>query len=196
MSEIYTYDDVSKLIPKMEETLKKGRYIHTIGVMHTAFSMAIRYDYPVYNAMMAGLLHDCAKCMPDEEKLKICKKNKLPLSAIEIKNPQLLHGKVGAFVAKKKYSINDDEILHAITYHTTGCPDMSLLDKIIYIADYIEPQRGLNNKQPRLNEIRKMAFIDIDQCLRMILEDSVEFLSHNPENMDEMTLNTYKYYVN
>ena len=103
----------------------------------------------------------------------------------------MLHGKVGAYLAKHKYEIDDIQIQHAIAVHTTGCPHMNLLDKIIYIADYIEPHR---DKAPHLEEIRHMAYTDIDRCLFMILEDSVAYLSAMPQDMDPLTLETYNYY--
>ena len=91
-----------------------------------------------------------------------CKKNNIPFTEFEKENPYLLHGKIGAFIAKDKFDIKDEDILNSITWHTTGRPNMSLLEKIIFVADYIEPSRY---KMPRLKELRKMAFVDIDKCL-------------------------------
>jgi len=129
----------------------------------------------------------------DEKRLDICHKQKITVTDIENRHPHLLHGKVGAYLAKKKYDITDPQVLHAIAVHTTGCPDMNLLDKIIYIADYIEPHR---DKAPHLEEIRRKSFADIDAGLFMILEDSVQYLSQSPSDMDPMTLETYEYYKN
>lgn len=189
----YVFNDVKDLLPKLEKALKPGRYLHTLGVMNTAFSLAVKHNYPAYNAMLAGLLHDCAKCISDEERIDVCKSHNIEIRPVEKKFPHLLHGKAGAVFAKEKYKISDEEILHAITYHTTGCPNMSTLDKIIYIADYIEPSR---NKQRRLDEVRAAAYEDLDRCLLMILEDSVNYLSENPDMVDEMTIDTYNYYKN
>lgn len=188
---VYSADEISEMEKHLKKTIKPQRYIHTIGVMHTAANLAFCYNFPYTKAMVAGLLHDCAKCLSDEERIKLCIKNDIPISDVEKRIPQLLHGKVGALLAKKEYNVIDDEILHAISVHTTGCPAMSMLDKIIYIADYIEPGR---DKAPRLNEIRKMAYEDIDLCIYMILEDSVAYLSKHPEHMDHTTEETYTYY--
>ena len=187
----YSYDDVKKLDNEMKKELKPSRYTHTIGVANMAYSLAIRWDYPEINAMLAGMLHDCAKCITDEKRLAICKKNNIAISDIEAKYPHLLHGKVGAFFCKSKYDVFDEQICHAIAVHTTGCPGMSLLDKIIFVADYIEPGR---DKQPRLDVIRYYAFNDLDLCIYLILEDSVAYLDQNPDMVDPTTIDSFKYY--
>lgn len=187
----YSYDDVLRLSEEMKKELKPGRYIHTLGVATTAQALALRWNYPAYTAMVAGMLHDCAKCITDEERISICKENDLPISEIEAKYPHLLHGKVGAYFCSSKYDVYDPQIAHAITYHTTGCPNMNLLDKIIFVADYIEPGR---DKQPRLDILRATAYTDLDRCVYMILEDSVAYLNNNPDMVDPTTVDTYNYY--
>ena len=154
-------------------------------------SLAIRYDYPMERAQLAGLLHDCAKCIPAKKKLKICKENKIPVTDFEREHTFLLHAKVGAWVAREKYGVTDPEILSAITWHTTGKEDMTLLEKIVYIADYIEPAR---NKAPRLPEIRKIAFEDLDHCMYAILHDTLEYLDGDPQDIDQATIRAYDYY--
>ena len=170
-----------------------ARYQHTLGVMYTAASMAMRYGEDVEKAMIAGLLHDCAKCLSHQKRLSVCKKNNIPITKVEMQNPVLLHAKVGAFYAKEKYGVEDVDILSAITYHTTGRPNMSLLEKIIYVADYIEPHR---KKLPRLDEIRKIAFIDLDRAIYMILENSLSYLESGNEKIDSKTEETYRFYKN
>lgn len=187
----YSYDDILKLSEDMKKALKPSRYVHTLGVATTAYAMALRWNYPAYTAMVAGMLHDCAKCISDEERLTICKENGLSISDIEGKYPHLLHGKVGAYFCSSKYGVNDPQIAHAITVHTTGCPNMNLLDKIIFVADYIEPGR---DKQPRLDILRATAYTDLDRCVYMILEDSVAYLNNNPDMVDPTTVDTYNYY--
>ena len=143
--------------------------------------------------MVAGILHDCAKCISDEKRISVCEKNNIPIRDIEYKYPHLLHGKVGAFYCKSKYDVFDDQIAHAIEVHTTGCTGMNLLDKIIFVADYIEPGR---DKQPRLDILRSVAYEDLDKCVFMILEDTVNYLNENPEMVDSTTIDTYNYYLN
>ena len=143
-------------------------------------------------AMIAGMLHDCAKCMDNDEKLRICDKYKIPYSDIEKENAFLLHGKVGAHIAKNEFDIEDEDILNAIIWHTTGRPQMSLLEKIIFIADYIEPSR---KPLPEMDEIRQMAFIDIDAALIKILANTLSYLEKKNEPLDPMTQETYDYYI-
>ena len=182
---------ITKIRRKMMTELDKDRYEHTLGVMYTAASLAMRYDEDIEKALIAGLLHDCAKCLSGDTKIKLCKKYHLNVSEVEKENPSLLHAKLGAFLAAKKYHIKDKDIINAIASHTTGCPHMSLLDKIIYIADYIEPGR---KELPNMAEVRKLAFTDIDACLYRILKDSLEYLTGMNVPIDPMTEKTYLYY--
>ena len=173
--------------------LDKERYEHTLGVMYTAASLAMCHGEDIDKALLAGLLHDCAKCLSGDTKIKLCKKYHLSVSDVERSNPSLLHAKLGAFLAARKYHVKDKDIINAIASHTTGCPHMSLLDKIIYIADYIEPGR---KELPNMEEVRKLAFMDIDDCLYRILEDSLEYLNSRDISVDPMTEKTYEYYKN
>ncbi|MST80809.1 HD domain-containing protein [Lachnospiraceae bacterium Oil+RF-744-WCA-WT-13] len=178
---------------KLQKALTENRYRHTLGVTYTACALAMVYGEDLDAARTAGLLHDCAKCIPNSEKISICKKKQLDVTEFELDHPVLLHAKLGVFVAQNEYGITDTGILDAIRWHTTGKPDMTLLEKIVFISDYIEPNR---TKQPHLAEIRKTAFADIDLCLYMILKDTVEYLSENPKSMDTMTTSAYEYYKN
>ena len=112
---------------------------------------------------------------------------------VERRNPYLLHAKVGSYLAKKEYKVEDPEILSAILYHTTGHPNMTLLEKIIFTADYIEPGR---KQAPNLKIIRQMAFIDLDVAVKKILEDTLDYLRSGDGEMDPMTEETYQYYKN
>ena len=180
-----------KLRKELEKELKPDRFDHTLGVAYTAASMAFVFGADVEKALIAGMLHDCAKCMSHEEQVKICEKNKIEITEVERRNHSLLHAKAGMYLARAKYDIYDPEILEAIRWHTTGKEDMSLLEKIIYIADFIEP-----NRRPLegMDEIRKEAFTDIDRCLAHILHDSVLYLQTIGKECDEATMNAYLYY--
>ena len=149
--------EIYKLQNKIKKALEPKRYEHTLGVAYVAASLAFVYGVDSEKAFLAGLLHDCAKCLSHQKRISICDKNHLEITSVEKANPVLLHAKVGAFLAKDKYDIEDVEIQNAILYHTTGKPNMNLLEKIIYVADYIEPHR---KKLPRLESIRKIAFFD------------------------------------
>lgn len=184
-------NELNKIRKALKKALDDKRYEHTIGVEYTAAALAMRYDESVLNARIAGLLHDCAKCLSNEKKLSICSKHNISINESEKKNPFLLHAKVGGFLAKDKYHISDSEIINAIVNHTTGRPGMSLLEKIIFVADYIEPGR---KQAPNLQEIRKLAFVDLEQALVKILEDTLKYIEASEDVIDPMTSQTYAYY--
>lgn len=183
--------DICKLQKKMKKVLEEKRYLHTLGVAYTAANLAFVYGYDDKKAFVAGLLHDVAKCISHQKRLMICKKNYIEITPIEEENPVLLHAKVGAFFAKEKYGVCDEEILNAIRFHTTGRPEMTLLEKIIYVADFVEPHR---KKLPRLAEIRKISFEDLDMAIYMILENSLNYLEKGNAKIDKKTEETYLFY--
>lgn len=188
---------MKKIKKYLKKHLTKERYRHTIGVSYTAMAMAMKYNPNIENsdfvqkAQIAGLLHDCAKCMENDKKISICEKNNIPYTEVEKNNPYLLHGKVGAYIAKTKFNIQDKDILNAITWHTTGRPNMSLLEKIIFIADYIEPGR---KPIPELDEIRQLAFTDIDKAMQKILFNTLNYLNKKGSPIDIMTQKTFDSY--
>ena len=184
-------NELTKIRKAMEKTLDPKRYEHTLGVEFTAAALAMRYDVSIMNAQLAGLLHDCAKCLSNEKKLSICKKYNISINEIEKKNPFLLHAKVGSFLAMDEYGVTDSDVINAILNHTTGRPGMSLLEKIIFVADYIEPGR---KHAPNLSEIRKLAFVNLEQALIQILHDTLKYLNESEGEIDPMTSKTYAYY--
>ena len=184
--------DIQKIIKDLEKNLDYKRYGHTMGVAYTAACLAMRYDYDVKQAYLAGLLHDCAKYMTHKQRMDYCDKYNIAVTDVESSNPALLHAKVGADMCKRKYGIEDEQIFYAVLYHTTGHPNMSMLEEIIYIADYIEPNRF---QAPDLDNIRKLAFNDIDTALCTILSNSITYLESSSKAVDPMTMQTYKYYI-
>ena len=123
------------------------RYQHTLGVANTSACLAMCHGADMNKAYIAGLLHDCAKCVPDDVKIAECEQFGLPISDIEFESPYLLHSKLGAYYAAHKYNVEDDEICSAIQWHTTGKPAMTLLEKIVFIADYFVIASGSNTNQ-------------------------------------------------
>ena len=186
-----TIEITQKLRKQLEKELKPDRFEHTLGVAYTASSMAFYYGADVQKALIAGFLHDRAKSLSHEEQVKVCEKNGIEMTEVERKNHSLLHAKVGVFLAKTQYDVEDEEVLGAIRWHTTGREDMTLLEKIIYIADFIEPNRKpLEN----MTQIRKEAFTDIDRCLAHILHDSVVYLRTIGKETDDATMKAYEFY--
>lgn len=178
---------------KLKNKLSAKRFEHSIGVEYTAGTMAFIYGVDYEKALIAGLLHDCAKYIPNDKRIAKCEKYNIPISEAEYKNPELLHAKLSAVYAKERYGVEDEAILSAITWHTTGKPAMTTLDKIIYIADYIEPNRRV---LPEMDIIRKEAYTDLDHCLVHILYNNIHYLGKKNAIIDPITQKTYEYYCN
>lgn len=174
----------------MKDKLDAKRYQHTIGVLYTAAALCMQHGIEIEKGMLAGLLHDCGKAYKNKEQYLLCKQHQIQLSKVEEENHALIHAKLGAYLAREEYGITDEEILSAILHHTTGRPNMTTLEKILYIADYIEPHRRL----PKVEELRTLAFHDLDEALYILLEESLEHLATNNKLIDEMTIATYQYY--
>lgn len=183
--------DRLEMIDKLRDKLPRKRFEHSVGVEYTAGTMAFMYGVDIEKAMIAGLLHDCAKYVPNDKKIRKCEKRGIPISECEYQNPDLLHAKLSAVYAKEKYGVTDEEILSAIACHTTGKPAMTTLDMIIYIADFIEPNRNI---LPDMDIIRKEAYTDLNQCLLHILRNSMNYLCKKGAVVDSLTKETYEYY--
>ena len=184
--------EMSKLRKELSKVQDSKRYEHTLSVAYTAANLAACYGESINHALIAGMLHDCAKCLPDEKLLAICEKQHMQVSEAEYKKPSLLHAKAGSYLAMKKYRVTNQDILNAIHNHTTGRPGMSLLEKIIFVADYMEPGR---RQAPRLEQVRRTAFMDLDQAVLMILEDTLKYLQDSCSVIDQSTQETYQYYI-
>ncbi len=186
--------DFESLRDKLKKELDEHRFYHSLGVAHTSAFMAYLYDTDPEQALIAGLLHDCGKCVSNDKKLSLCKKEGFPISDVEKENPSLLHGKVGRIYAAEKYGIEDEDMLNAITYHTTGRPGMSTLEKIVFVADYVEPGRK-DRPGMELEEVRYLAYHDLDAAVLRILSDSLTYLSSTDRPIDDTTQKTYDYYA-
>ena len=190
-------DEYNKIKDKLSKKLSVKRFDHTIGVSYTAAAMAMRYGLNVDRAAMSGLLHDCAKYMTDDELIEKCTKYGIECSETELRNGYLLHAKLGAYLSKEKYGIEDEEICSAVRYHTTGKPAMSVLEAIVFTADYIEPGRKV---LPNFKLIRSMAFVDLDEAVYLILKNTLSYLNDEKEaeqsqkEIDKHSVEAYKYY--
>lgn len=184
---------MKQLTSDIKKELDDKRFRHTISVAHTAAALAMCHDLDPQKAYFAGLLHDCAKCIPNKDKMALCAKYGLSVTSVEKENPDLLHAKLGSYLARTKYGMEDEEIISAILFHTTGKPAMSAFEQIIYIADYIEIHR---KPLPNMAKARKLAFQDLDACMLVILESTLNYLQQNDATIDEITQETYEYYKN
>ena len=191
--------DEATLIKCLKSTLRPKRFIHTLGVADTAEKLGSIYDdgrsdMPA-RARLAGLLHDCAKYYTDSEQIRLCDKYGIELTLTERENPSLIHGKLGAYLAEHRYGVDDEEILSAIRLHTVGKPGMSTLEKLIYIADYIEPGRVIPEAKTPLDELRKSVKKDLDGTLVKVIENTIDYLKQTGKVIDEASLSTLNYYV-
>lgn len=176
---------------QLKSRLAPMRYEHSLSVSFTCMSLAMRYGYDIDKAELAGLLHDCGKRYSDDVILKKCLKHNIEVTEAENRALPVLHAKYGAWLAEQKYQISDPEILSAIGCHTTGKPDMATLDKILYIADYIEPRRY---KAENLPQMRALAFVDLDQTMFAILDSTLEYLNKKGGSIDPMTREAHAYF--
>lgn len=194
-------DEVKFMLPietmqeKLQSALSVKRYIHTMGVAEEAGKLAEIYGTAKdrQKARVAGLLHDCAKDYPEGMRLRFCKEYKVQVDEIMQKQTDLIHPFLGAEVAKREYQVLDEDILNAIRYHTTGRVGMTLLEKIIFIADYIEPNR---KKFGGLDEARRLAYLDLDQAMEYILENTIAYVKARGRLLHPLSLEALEYYKN
>lgn len=173
---------IYRIRKELKSCLTEKRYEHVLGVEFTASCLAMRFGADVYKAELAGLLHDCAKEFSDEE-----------LAAMadgEEGTEKTMHAVCAPIVAKNKYGIEDIEILSAIRWHTTGKANMALLDKIIFVADFIEPCREMITILP---EIRRIAFDDLTYAVYRISEETIPFIEMRKLPMDVHTIECFEY---
>lgn len=185
---------LEQLRENMKGILSDKRYRHSLGVEEVCYDLALIHGEDTLKASIAGILHDCAKYLTDEELLQECERNHIKISNIERNLPHLLlHAKLGVVYAREKYGIVDEDILKAIEYHTTGRPAMSKLEKILYIADTIEPNRDTISN---IEYLREIAYENIDEAVLAIIKQVLVYLSGNRKIIDPLTKDTYDYYVN
>lgn len=160
---------LSQLRPVAMSYLNHRRIPHVLGTEQEAIRLAERYGADVEKARRAALLHDCTKRLDMDEQLALCKQYGIQLDELEQKALKLLHAKTGAAIARDVFGV-DGEIYSAIWYHTTGRANMTKLEKIIYLADYIEPSRNF----PGVDKLRKVCYEDLDRGLLLGLEMTIE----------------------
>ncbi|MCY6371852.1 bis(5'-nucleosyl)-tetraphosphatase (symmetrical) YqeK [Clostridium ganghwense] len=178
-----------QIIEYLKENLKERRFKHSLSVRDTAVKLAEIYGVDIEKARIAGLAHDCAKNIKNQEMLNIAEKYGYNINDVCIKSPSLLHGVVGAYISKNIMGIHDESILNAIAYHTTGRKNMSLLEKIIYMADYIEPLRNF----PGVEEVRKLTYEDIDEALIVTFNNTIKYIIKNGQLLHSDTIEARNY---
>lgn len=180
-----------KILYKLKKTLDAQRYKHTLGVEETARQMAKCFGADEDKASLAGLLHDCAKCMTLTQMVKSAKG--VEVDAVMKESKALMHAVAGMCVAQQVYNVEDAEVLSAIRWHTTGRAQMTTLEKIIYLADMIEPSR---KPYPGLEAIRRLCFIDLDEAMHTALQMSLAHVQEQGKTLHPDTLAALHAYEN
>lgn len=161
-----------KIIEYLKTNLKPKRFEHSLSVRDTAVELARHYNFDVEKASLGGLVHDCAKDKNVEELMKIACESGFDIGEVCMDSPKLLHGLAGAVIARQLMGIEDKDIFNAVCYHTTGRKSMSSLEKLIYIADYVEPLREF----PGVDEMRKMVYEDLDKTMIFAFDSTIKYV--------------------
>lgn len=175
----------------LNKNLTEARYKHSLGVMNTAVKLAEKYSADINKAKIAGLIHDCAKEMHKDKLFELYELESGEADKVLRNSPALLHGAAGAFIAKNTMGVQDKEILNAIKYHTTGRVNMELLEKIIYLADYIEPARNFDG----VEKLRTLAFEDLDAALILSFDNTIEVVIKRGGLIHSKTVDARNYII-
>jgi predicted HD superfamily hydrolase involved in NAD metabolism len=165
------YMNREQVIEAVRSQMPEKRWLHTQGVMDTAVQLAKEFGAEPIKADLAAILHDYCKYWPIQEQAKIISEHDLPQDLLDY-NKELWHSHAGAYIAQTKFGIDDEEILDAIRYHTSGREHMTLLDKVVCLADYIEPGRDF----PGVDKIRELSKTSLDQALIAGFDSTIGFL--------------------
>lgn len=179
-----------ELLGRIQSQVKASRFKHMLGVEKAAAELAARFGGDIYQASLAGLLHDYAKEVSTEEFFRLIENYRLD-SDLKKWGNAVWHGKVGFLKIKEDLGLNDEEILHAIEVHTVGDKAMSLLDKIVYVADYIEEGRDF----PGVEKARQLAELSLDKALAYETRETMIYLAKHNLPIYPQTLETYNSYI-
>lgn len=156
----------------LKSKLTTARYMHVLSVRELAIDLAQKYRADLWKVNLAALLHDCAKWMRASEQYEAAVSYGIQLDEIERQNPSLLHALIGVEFAVSHFAVDNPEILNAIRIHTTGSGKMNLIDKILYVADYAEPQRS----HAEAHTVRALAYQDLNKAVLEVSRYKIEHL--------------------
>lgn len=182
--------EISTIIDRLKDQLSKKRFSHTLRVRDTAVELAQTYGVSIERVEIAALLHDYAKERPVRELRHLILTHPLPKDLLNY-SEELWHGPAGAILIENELGIKDQQILDAVCYHTTGRPFMSLIERIIFVADYIEPCRNFQG----LEEIRKVAYENITQATMLVLKQTIRYLLDQKQLIYPATFYAYNDFV-
>ncbi|MDO5715834.1 MAG: bis(5'-nucleosyl)-tetraphosphatase (symmetrical) YqeK [Tissierellia bacterium] len=169
--------ELEKIRQKIEARIGKKRMEHTYRVMETAEKLATIYNVDVEKVKTAAFLHDCAKMKDRKDLIRAANHYDMLLTKEMKKAPQIIHAYLGALIAEREYHIKDEDILNGIQYHTTGRENMSDLEKIIFLADYMEPKRNF----PGVEKARELAEKDLNEAMLYALTQTIHHLLDSNE---------------
>jgi predicted HD superfamily hydrolase involved in NAD metabolism len=182
----HSIDDMALFVKKR---INEKRYLHSLNTANEAAALARKYGANEKKAYIAGLLHDVAKGLPAGSLQEIAAENGIEVDEYEADNPELIHGKIGAAIVSRELGIDDEDILSAIKWHTTGHKNRSLLEKIIYLADIIEPGRNF----PETDELRALAYKDLDAAMLKGLWHVMNFVKAKGLTLHPNSIEAYEY---
>lgn len=188
----YKFDEeyIENLKIEVSKKISKKRFTHTLGVMNVAIKLAKTYGENTNNCIVASLLHDYAKEMSKEDKFRYLNKYNLYLDEYTKNNIDLSHGLIASHIAKNIFNIKNKDVINAIEFHTTGRPNMSLLEKIIYLSDSLDPNRNYKN----LEHLTNLAFKNIDKALLECIAGKIDFTLKKGESAHPISIVTLDYY--
>lgn len=178
--------DLDLVREKLASVLTEKRFIHSLNVADTVVKMAKHYGADEKRTYIAGLLHDCGKSYKGNAAREFAKETGYEPDEIEWLQPGLLHGVIGEYIARHEYGVTDTEVLAAIRWHITGRAGMSVIEKIIYVSDYIEPGRGFTG----VEAMREEAFRNLDRCIVLCANSTIRYVVENGYLLHPKTVET------
>ncbi len=185
----YTKIKEEEILSWLKENLNEERYIHTIGTAQKAKELAVIFGQNVDKAYLAGLLHDCAKCFSNEKLLQIIKQN-LKIEECELMNYKTLHAPVSAYIAKTQFQVDDEEILSAIRWHTLGKLDMTIFEKIVFLADKIEPNTRDKEYREKIEQYLNEEN-GLDKAMLKCYKETIKSLVKRDLKICQLTIDIY-----
>jgi len=183
--------DEKKIIQKLRNLLGPSRFRHSLRVREKVLHLSQFHNVDRKKAGIAGLLHDVSRSMDRKGLLKLAEKIKMKIDPIARIEPKLLHAPLSAYIARKEFGIRDRQILKAISSHTLGRKNMTMLEKIVYVSDHVEEGRS----HAGVAYARRLAEIDIDQAVVAISSSMIKYLLGNDLPVHPMTVEVRNYYL-
>ena len=182
---------MDEMIEKLQNMVTPKRFRHSLAVRDAALQLSSKYGGDEEKAAVAGLVHDCAKGLADMEMLKLADEFGILIDSVHRTEINILHAPVGAMLARNEFGITDEEVFKAIRYHTTGCENMGLITKILYIADYIAEGRNF----PEVEDLRKVAYINLDAAVLMGMDLTIQYVISKNGLVHPDTINARNYLI-